>query len=377
MHNIDLRISDLKHEARIGILIPALIVCSPYSYSQSGSHAPAGVAEDREQIRIYRNPEERREAGFGTPLTDWLTISGLFEVEKIYRDNQFLDGQQTEQDEARNHTLQVGFEAEFSEALSAELVFEAEYQNRLKTRFEEALLKLDLDHTGLELGYQELPFGEYYSHFISGPLLEFAETSAAALVVDHALADHFEVFGYLFDGKTRRSNKESDIGWGLGFEITNQDESLRAGAGYLSNLAESDEHFLEDSDNIYIDKVPVWNAYALYGFNQFELTAEYVSSIESFSEFETNENKPASVNLELAWFIGHALQLALRIENSDEFADQPEWQYGIAASWRLNEQITVSAEYLRADYKSGFVFDDNDQELEHHDQFGLQISMEF
>ncbi len=367
----------LKKEIKLCIVVPAIILFSPGGYSQNSSHAQAGSTDSIEEVRIYRNPEERREAGLGTPVTDWLKVSGLFEIEKIYRNVHFTNNQETNQDEAREHTLQLGFEAEFSETLSAELVFEAEYQNRLKGRYEEAVLQLDLDDAGFELGYQDLPFGEYYSHFITGPLLEFAETTATTLVFDYTLADHYDVYAYLFDGQTRRLDEDSDIGWGLGFEFNNQDESLRAGVSYLSNLAESNELFLEDSENIYIDKVPAWNAYLLLGFDQLELTAEYITAAGSFSEFETNENQPASYNFELVWFFSHLTQLALRIENSVELAEQPEWQYGIAPTWRINQHFTVSAEYLRAYYKAGMVFDDNDQELEHHDQFGLQFSMEF
>ena len=334
-------------------------------------------ASNASEIKFYRNPQERREAGFGTPLADWLKVSGLFEIEKLYRDDKFTNTTELDQDEARAHTLQLGFEAEFSEELSAELVLEAEYQNQLRTTTEEALLKYDYEDLGIELGYQDLPFGEYYSHFISGPLLEFGETKATTLVIDYELNDHYDIFGYVFDGKTRQLNQDSDIGWGLGFEFKNEDESLRLGASYLSNLAESDEYFLEDSNNIYINKVPAWSAYALLGFDQFELTAEYLSAIKTFTEFEANENKPAAYNLELAWFINDSAQLAFRIENSKEFTEEPVWQYGIAASWRMKQNLSISIEYLRADYKNGFVIDDDDRELKNHHQYGLQISFEF
>ncbi len=349
---------------------------SPLCYSQSSKEAKLDNADERDEVRIYRNPEERREAGFGTPLTDWLAVSGLFEIEKIYRDDRFTDNQTINHDEPRSHELQLGFEAVFSESLSAELIFEAEYQNQLKTNTEEAILKYDLDDWGVEVGYQDLPFGEYYSHFVTGPLLEFGETKSTALIIDYSINDYYEVFGYIFDGKTRQLGDNTDVGWGLGLEFANEDESIRAGVGYLSNLAESNELFLEDSNNIYINKVPAWNAYALLGFERFELTVEYISAIRSFAEFDSNQNKPSSYNFELAWFINNSTQLAFRVENTKEFSEQPEWQYGIAATWRINQHLSVSAEYLRADYKNGFVIDD-DLELEKHRQYGLLMSFEF
>ena len=354
-----------------------MVSLSPLSYSQNSSQTEFDKADELDEVRIYRNPEERREAGFGTPITDWLKVSGLFEIEKIYKDDRFTDNQTINQDEPRSHALQLGFEAEFSESLSAELVFEAEYQNRFTTAIEEAILKYDLDDWSIELGYQDLPFGEYYSHFVTGPLLEFGETTSTTLIIDYSINDYYEVFGYVFDGKTRQIDDDTDLGWGLGLEFANEDESIRAGVSYLSNLAESNELFLEDSNNIYINKVPALNAYALLGFEQFELTVEYVSATRSFAEFDSNQNKPSSYNFELAWFINNSTQLAFRIENTKEFAEQPEWQYGIAATWRINQHLSVSAEYLRGDYKNGFVVDDDDLELKKHHQYGLMMSFEF
>ncbi len=370
--------ASLVNKIIIYFVVSLLVVCSsPLAYSDDNAETESDNAQAHEAVRIYRNPEERREAGFGTPINDWLTVSGLFEIEKIYKDDYFTNNRSENQDEPRSHTLQFGFEAEFSESLSADFVFEAEYQNELKTKAEEAVLKYDLDDWGFELGYQDLPFGEYYSHFVTGPLLEFGETTGTTLIVDYSINDYYDIFGYIFDGKTRRPGKDTDLGWGIGIEFNNKNESIWAGAGYLSNLAESDELFLQDSNNIYINKVPAWNIYALLGFEQFELTAEYLSATKSFAEFDANKNKPASINVELAWFINHSTQLAFRIENTKEFSKKPRWQYGIAATWRISDRLSISAEYLRGDYKSGFVIDDDDQELDNHHQYGLQMSFEF
>ena len=359
------------------LLFPGAFLFCDFSYSQDNSDIDTETADDTDQVRFYRNPEERRETGFGTQLTDQLKVSGLLEIEKLYRDDRFINNQEINQDEARSHTLELGIEAEISENFSATLIFEAEYQNQLRTRTEEAVITYDFDDFGIELGYQDLPFGEYYSHFVTGPLLEFGETKATTLVIDYEITDHYDTFVYVFDGKTHQLNQDSDIGWGLGIEYNNENESLRLGAGYLSNLAESDERLLEDTNNIYSSKVPAFSAYALLGFNQFEATAEYVTAIKSFTEFEENENRPSSYNLELAWFINNSIQLAFRIENSKELAEQPERQYGIAATWRMNDNLSISAEYLRGDYKKDFVFNDDDLEFENHHQYGVQVSFEF
>ena len=366
----------MKKSNKHFILLLQTFSISSLSYAVDSSETSVESLDAHEEIRLYRTPEERREAGFGTAVTDWLNVSGLLEVEKIYKDDRFINNQTSNRDERRSHTLQLGFETEFSDSLSANIVLEAEYLNRLDTKVEESVLSYDSDDWSVELGYQDLPFGEYYSHFISGPLLEFGETTGTTLVIDYSVSDYFDTIAYIFDGKTRKLNNDTDLGWGLGVEFTNDDESFKAGVGYLSNLGESNEYFLEDTDNAYAHKVPAINIFALIEFTEFELTAEYISSLKSFDELDSDQNKPASYNIELSWFFNDSTQVAIRIENSDEFAEEPQWQYGIAFTWRLNDNLSISTEYLRAEYKNNFVFDD-DRELEKHQQFGLQMSFEF
>ena len=359
------------------ILLVILILIYSEVQGQQFTTVEEKSSTELEQVRIYSNPEQRREAGFGTPLSEWLTVSGLFEIEKVFKKNRVENAQHIDMDEARSHTLQLGFEAEFSEYLKAEWVVEGEYQELLNTRFEQATIVYELESLSLELGYQELPFGEYYSHFISGPLLEFGETTASSVIVDKTVNNQFDLMAYIFDGKTRQENSDTDLGWGLGFEFFNEDESFKLGAGYISNLAESDDEILADFNNSYRIKVPAWNFNGFFGFDDFELTVEYIEAAKSFSEFEVNANKPSSFNVELAWFINPRTQIAWRIEKSRELSDEPSWQYGVAATWRVNNRLSVSAEYLKGDYKKDFATNDDDQALRDHHQFGLQMSFEF
>lgn len=333
--------------------------------------------DEEEEVKFYQTPEERLDAGFKTPITDWLTVSGLLEIEKFYPQENFAGGFTQEVYEPRTQTLQIGFDAIFTEALTASLVFEAEYQDDFKTTTEEAVVKMELEDWEFELGYQDLPFGEYYSQFISGPMLEFGETTSSALVIEYGLNDHFDALGYVFDGHSQHNGEQTDPGWGLGMDFINEDESIRLGVGYLSNLAESDENFLEDFDNSYIDRVPAWNANVLIGLGEFGVTAEVVRALKSFKELDAGENKPVAYNLEGTWFYSPQIQFALRLGYSSELPDNPEWQYGAAASWRPGPHWNLTVEYLKGNYKSGFVTDDDDNELDNSHLYGLQISFEF
>jgi len=338
----------------------------------------AGSDESPEvkKVKIYSSPSERREAGFGTELTDWLKFSGLVELEKEYRKDKYSGSVDVTESDRPAQSVQFGFNVDLFGWLEGEFVFEVENDKRYHSRLDEGLIGLELDPWGVKFGKLYVPFGEYYSHFVIGPMLEFGETRASSVIIDYAFAETIEVAGYVFNSKVDEVDEGENTDWGVNLEITSEDESIRFGAGYLSDLSETEEPLLED-ERAYERRVSAWNAYLLFGMNQFEFTAEIVKANRSFSELDSNADKPVAWNLELAYFPRDAMQLAARIEHSDEFEDNPEWRYGVSVTWRLSRNLGVSFDYLYADFKSGFVVDDDDNKLGHSHQMAAQFSFEF
>ena len=133
---------------------------------------------------------------------------------------------------------------------------------------------------------------------------------------------------------------------------------------YLSDLADTDELFLQEENNRYEKRVGGWSAYALIGMKTFEITAETVIADRSFNEFDSNANQPWAANLEVAWFPKPSYQFAVRIEASHELIDQPQRQYGVSAAWRIGQHIGLAADFLYGTFKNNFVLDDNDNEID-------------
>lgn len=336
--------------------------------------------ESADSARIYRSPEERREAGLGTKLNDWLKFSGLLEIEKEYFEDNLNNNKKVREYGNTTPNLQFALEMAFANWFGAELVYEAEYDgNQQSTGWDEAFIYFDFDDFGLgaELGRVSAPFGEYYSHFITGPLLEFGETIRDGIIVDFSVLDSLELSVFAIDSKTEKQNKNTEYDWGAGIEYVSATESIRFGLSYLSDLSESDERFLREENYFYIDKVSAWNAHALVGFEKFEITAEMIRANNQFREFDKQENKPFAYNIELAYFLTPTMQLALRHEGSDEFSEKPDSQYGVAVSWRPINRISVTAEYLHGKYKKDFVLDDDDIELNDRDLLVIQATFEF
>ena len=326
--------------------------------------------------KIYRSPEERREAGLGTQLTDWLMFSGLVEIEKEYKKNNFDNGLETTVNGDIIPTIQLGLDFSFADWLEAEFIYEAEYDRRFNDQIDEALIAVDIGKWGIKFGRQFPAFGEYYSHFVTGPLLEFGEIRKTSIIVDYSFNDQIEVSGFVFEGDIDKIGNNNEYDWGLSFEYVSGNEALRIGASYLSDLAETDEKLLEETIS-YERRVSGWSAYLLIGMNEFEVTAEMVHALRAFDEFDSDADKPSSYNVELAYFPTQSVQLAMRIENSDELEDQPEWQYGAAVTWRIANLFNLTVDYLYGDFKNGFVLDDDDNELDHRHLIAAQVALEF
>ena len=350
-----------------GLLYPSLLLADELEEVEQ--------AEEIKPAKFYSTPAERREAGMGRELTDWLTVSGLLEIETAHAWDSYRGG--SSEDEQTDENLQLGFNITFTETVAAELVFEYEIETGV-TLLDEGLISYESELLGASLGRFYVPFGEYFSSFVVGPMLEFGETRVNALSVDYSWEDRAEAFAYVFESEVDKAGENNDKpDWGLGLELSSADDTVKFGLNYISDIAESDEGFLDEFKSRYRSRVGGWNAYGIYGMDEAIITAEMVRAADKFDELEAQEDQPVAWNLELAWFPRPVYQIAVRLEHSDELADEPEWQYGVSVSWRLHRNINLVADYLYGDYKSGFVEDDKGNELRHRNLIAAQLAIEF
>lgn len=231
---------------------------------------------------------------------------------------------------------------------------------------------MNLGDWGMKIGRLYVPFGVYYSHFVTGPLLEFGQTRGDAILMDYTWRDTLELAAYIFDSKVDRRENHNEVDWGVNLEYVSKDESTRIGVGYLSDL-----ELLFDFNNNFLHRVPVWNVYGMVGLPPFELTAEVLRAGKTFKEFPRNANQPFAYNIELAYFPFNFFQVAIRVEHSEKFDGNPEWQYGVSGTWAPWDSITVSADYLYGRYNKGFVLDDFDNVQTAHHLYTLQLTWGF
>lgn len=335
-----------------------------------------------EKVRIYRSPEERREAAAGTQLTPWLKFGAVVDLEKEWKTNNFKNGIKTVDNPDTELAIELGFELTSIEWLEAELLFAIEDNgSRHYQEVDEGFVGVNLDDFGAKVGLLYLPFGEFYSHFVTGPLVEFAQTRGPGLIVDYTLWDALEISAYTFDGKVDKKGHSGkhQFDWGLAAEFVTEDESIRIGGGYISDLGEGDAEFFLDFNNTFQQHVPGWTAHGLIALPPFEFTGEIVHATEAIKEFDQGADKPLTYNLELAYYPPQFrwIQFALRYEHSTELEGEPKEIYGIGTSLRPTHYLSLSFEYLRGKFKKKFSFDDNDNEQTSFDLIALQATLLF
>lgn len=334
------------------------------------------AGEGAQVVRIYRSPAERREAGLGRHINDWLAASGLAEIETEHSERTFSNSRSNDSRHLTDKTLQLGLNFSIREHLTAELVLEHEIDVN-HTLVDEALIVYEGEVLSLEAGRLYIPFGEYYSHFVTGPILEFGETRGDAIVADVAISDSVDLIAYALTGRAEKPGESAGrIDWGVGLDFANDDESVKFSVAYFSDLAETEAELLGDYRHQYHRRVGGFSAHTLIGCDRYEFTAEYLGALRSFNELDAEENRPWAANVEFSWFPVHRVQLSARVEASGDIADEPQRQYGLSAAWLLADHVNIAVDYLYGHFRQDFAFDD-DNEITRRHLLTAQLSLEF
>lgn len=351
----------------IAILAALLYVAPVFGQEETSS------AEQEEPARIYRTREERRSAGFKYKIADRITLTGLFESEYVYEGLRFQDDSGDHEDEF-SAPIQLGLEMAPSTWAKVELVYE--YDIAINEHvLDEAILIMEAGDFDVELGKVYMPFGEYFSHFVAGPILEFGETRDAGIVLSYTPEDRLDISMFVYKGRAiSQEPGSSSLDWGFSAEYSFLDFGTFA-ISYLSDLADSQERFLNVSNHRYEDRVGALSGYALIGYDQFEVTAEFVHALGSFQELDSEQNKPRSWNVEFAYYPKNDLELALRYEGSNEFENAPHFKVGVGSTWRATKNIYLSLEYLHGRFDRGALEDSEEPEPRTLHQFGARISI--
>ena len=328
--------------------------------------------ENPDPVRLYSTPSEQREAGIKHQLTPWLTAGGLAQVEWNYARTGYSNDHASRSDADKSANVQLSATATPWSFAKGELILDYDTgTDRLEV--DEAVASLEHNAWELAYGRQYLPFGVYFSHFASDPLLEFGETRDVATTLAYDFQDRGDLSASIYQGKGESS---SSMGWTLAMEAW-LNESLLLGVSCLSDLADADSDLLGDSSYGSYRRVLGLSGYLLWTSDTFEVTAEFVGATRSFRGLENDRNQPVAWNLEFANFLNPRFDWALRLEGSDELEDQPQLRYGVSVSFRAGRYGSLTLDYLHGRYKHHFTTGDDDNFLSSDNQFAAQLSLAF
>lgn len=342
-------------------LIPLVFMCAGLctSLCATMAQAMAGEMQDAESgsapadAGFYSSPDEEREGGPRTQLAPWLAFSGLLEAEKEYTQHRIGPNQYVAESSHPVQTLQLAFEMEHADWLEAEFIFEAENDKQLRSRLDEGWVGVTYHDAGVKAGKLYLPFGEFFSHFVSGPALEFAETRADSLLLEYETGTGLNFTAFVFDGQVETISGAASHDWGYRVEWASAGNHIRIGASYLSDILESEEPLVEAEDYPVARRISAYTAYGRVGIGGLDFTLEALGANDDIAELDSAMNRPFSVNFEMAYFTARILY-AVRIEHNRELEDTPQRRYGVTASFLIVENLTLSLDYLYGDFEEGF-----------------------
>ncbi|WP_240905566.1 LbtU family siderophore porin [Thiorhodococcus mannitoliphagus] len=274
---------------------------------------------------LEQDIEEKRAESAARPAKSWLDrieIAGLIEVEA--QDASSYEGDR--ESDITLATAELGIAAQINAWVNVGISFLYE-QDETDLEIDVASITLsnpEVTPIFVTAGQLYVPFGSYETNLVSAPLtLDIGETRQTTLEVGF-VADSFSASAYLFNGD-RKINGENQIGtWGatLGYAYEESDLLVTLGAGYISDLGDSDslqeitnEDRVETLDTAIAAGLDVtgysvapstrtggWTINAAAEFGRFNLIGEYLSATDDFAPqslaFEEAGAKPSAWNIE-------------------------------------------------------------------------------
>ena len=323
--------------------------------------------DDGEPARIYSTPAERREAGVKHQLLENLTLSVLAEFEYVGDRYRPLNSSSRIRDHDFGKTLQLALAATPRPWFGMELVYQYEADRQSERHsLDEAIASVKVADFEGEFGKLYVPFGVYFSRFVSGPLLEFGETRAQGAVLSYAPDGRLHSGVFLYRGK-------KDTGWGFAVEAS-AFAFLKAGVTYLSDLADAKQGPSLCGNDGDCRRVAGASAYAVAASGQVEVTAEFLTALRSFAQPGAGGTRPRAWNVEVALFPQADLSVALRLEGSADLNDAPSHRAGASLAWRVARNASVALEYL---HSRGTAEDASGRAVNRGDRIGAQLSLAF
>ena len=306
--------------------------------------------------RLYHTLAEKKKPT-GIILMPGVTMGVLVEAEAGYE----KQGDDSSSD-LNLSTFGMGIDAELQEGIEGHVYF----------LWEDGDDAIDIDEGYIKLGSTEeipfhvqagrmyLPFGVYHSHFVSDPMtLDLGESRKEALLLGYD-TDFIQLSAGAFNGEFDNPDNDHINDFVAALTITPV-ESVEAGIYWISDLGEAGglEDILHENIDA-TDEKPAIKYNSVNGYGGYvhvekgivTVDVEYIAAVGKVDVgiLQNISVTPKAWNAEVAVAVRNSIELAARIEGSDDFVGMPEIQYGIAGTYGFTDNVVVTVEYLRGEF---------------------------
>ncbi|MEE4379873.1 MAG: LbtU family siderophore porin [Candidatus Competibacteraceae bacterium] len=284
-----------------------------------------------------------------------IELGGLLEVEAFYASP--YEG--PNESDIVLSTFELGIASQVTDwvEVGASLLYEEDADLEVDVAFI-TIANFEANPMFVTAGQIYVPFGAYETNMVSDPLtLDLGETRETALQGGFVSGD-FNGSVYIFNGDNDKDGKNqiSSGGINLGFSRELGDGEIVAGAGYLSDLGDSDT--LQDAINDNqgdndTDFVPAWTVNAIGRFGPFSLIGEYLAATKPFEEtalpWQDGGAKPAAWNLEVGydfdWFRGSTVAIGYQGTRQALALELPKQRFLATLSMEIYDSTALSLEW--------------------------------
>ena len=200
-------------------------------------------------------------------------------------------------------------------------------------------------------GRQALPFGVYDSNMFTFPLTyDLGYTNLDKVIRATSQLDQLELSAYIFKGRSEKPEETGDHKDGFGLSAGYFLDNFEIGAGFLSNLAESDEAFTHDV----AEKIPGIAVNGSLKIDDVVLIAEHIAAIKHFQPDDLDEEiteaaRPSATHLEASFILPNAAILTTMWTETNEAEELglSKSIYGAAYSQQIYKSVFGSIEIVR------------------------------
>ena len=335
----------------------------------------SAAASGYDSARLYTTREEQRETGIKHPINSWLTLAGLMEADWQSLSFTSKNTHLVDRHKESAANLQLAANMLANDHIEANMVYEYNTADRT-WELDEAVLQFSIDNWELTLGQHDLAFGEFYSHFASGPIIEFGELKETGATLSYEHKDIFKFSFSAYRSSPHKINSSNRLDFGVSLSSWLSDD-ISLGISYLSDLADSDELLLDEFGNVYDQRIAGMSTYFLMIQNNYELSVEVLGATGKFSEFLSDRDQPWAWNIELTYCISPIFTCTYRLEGSHELQNAPSLQTGLAINYRVYKYAAFSFNLLHGHYKGTLATDENKQPYESVNTLAAELSIAF